>query len=69
MSFKLEDHIVYIDSLKTEMVPYGIAKQILEEQSRLSEENLKKISEGLEKSEDTLNRLIESIYKTALDIS
>ena len=63
MAINLEDHKVYVESLGMDMVPYVIVKQIITEQSELSEENTKIISKGLKRSEDTLSMLINEIGK------
>ena len=63
MAINLEDHKIYVESLGMDMVPYVIVKQIITEQSELSEENMKIISKGLKRSEDTLSMLINEIGK------
>ena len=31
MALKLEEHVVYVESLKTDMIPYSIVKEYIEE--------------------------------------
>ena len=56
----LEDHTVYIDRLKMDMVPLSIAKQALEEQAK-SIADFKGLEQKLEESINLLNSNMEGL--------
>lgn len=62
---KLEDYIVYIDSLKTDMVPYSIAAALLDKQSKVLYEQAKVM---LEQSEKLLEHAISNFDKITSEI-
>jgi ABC-type polysaccharide/polyol phosphate transport system ATPase subunit len=56
----LEDHTVYIDRLKMDMVPLSIAKQALEEQAKAIAD-FKSIEQKLDESIKLLNSNMEGL--------
>ena len=58
MAIKLEDHIVFVDKLKMDMVPYSIAIQAVEQAANLDTEQYAK---DLENAMTELNKALSNI--------
>lgn len=53
----LEDHKVYVDALKMDMVPLSVAIRALKEVMDLTRDYEREVEEALSKLEDTVNNL------------
>ena len=67
MALKLEEHVVYVESLKSDMIPYSIVKEFLEQTIAEQEPALKKVdntvNEANKEITKALNTLTDEITK------
>ena len=67
MALKLEEHVVYVESLKTDMIPYSIVKEYIEESIAETEPTLNKVNNTVNEAEkeitEALNTLTDEITK------
>ena len=64
---RLEDHVIYSEQLQTDVIPFSIVKQYLEESFDKTETQLDSISDQLTDAMDDLNNAFKEITKNVED--
>jgi len=63
MSLKLEEHVVYIESMKTDMIPYSVVKQYLVETVAEQQPALDNITNTVQKAETEIFTALNDLTK------
>jgi len=63
MALKIEEHVVYVESMKTDMIPYSVVKEYLNELVKEQEVSVKEIKDTVDNAEKEIASAIGDLTK------
>ena len=63
MALKIEEHVVYVESMKTDMIPYSIVKDYLDQLVKEQEVSVKEIEDTVNNAEKEISSAIGDLTK------
>ena len=63
MALKIEEHVVYVESMKTDMIPYSVVKEYLNQLVKEQEVSVKEIRDTVDNAEKEIASAIGDLTK------